>query len=153
STAVEVGRRASLGGRLGGKAGEEGPEEAAGLAIRGCIRVEDVRLRCFRGLGGDSAEHLLGEHLHGPAWTERCTKNIGDGIAGRPNGISRFVRLCHWAPSSLSPLSGSNRISPLGSLLCNGKANRADPIDPLISASFYWLGWLQFSTGLGQRPE
>jgi hypothetical protein len=111
--AVQIDRRARLGCRLGGEAREERPEEAARLAVRGSIGVEDELLPLFGALGRDGDKHLLREPLHGPARTERGTKKVGDGVVGGNNGITSFVRLCHSARSSLSPHSSSNRISPL----------------------------------------
>ena len=78
-----------------------------------CCGEREPRFLTLEHMNRDGAEHLFHEPLHGPVRTERGTEKVGDGVVGGHKGITRFVRLCHSARSSRSPLSGSNRISPL----------------------------------------
>ncbi len=63
---VEVGECSRFGGRLGGEAGEDRPEQPACLAIRSGLHVEHEFLRFVRASCGDDAEHLVGEFIDRP---------------------------------------------------------------------------------------
>ena len=109
---IEVWRSPRLGRRLGCKTGEQWSENTLRLSICGGCCIKSEILRFLLRLRGDRAEQLLRQPLDSPVWTQRGRKQVSEGVLSGHRGITRFSRLCHSARSSLSPLSGSNRISP-----------------------------------------